>query len=135
MAFDSILEPKPLPPARPWGRIVAVPIVVLVVAAVLYFQFRNFREEATVKRFFAALTQADYQTAYRIWQPTPSYTLQSFMEDWGPGGPWGRIQTFKILESQRRGDSVVVAVEINRRAEPAEIWVSRKDRSLSFPPY
>lgn len=135
MALDSILEPKPLPPPRPWGKITLITLAVLVVVAALYFEFRNFREEAAVKQFFAALQQSDYRDAYRIWRPVPSYTFQNFLEDWGTGGPWGRIQSFKVLNSRRRGDSVVVTVEINSRAEPAQIWVSRKDRSLSFPPY
>lgn len=135
MPVDSILEPKPLPARRPWGKILLGALALLAVAASLYFQFRNFREEAEVKKFFSALAQADYRMAYRIWKPMPSYTLANFMEDWGPGGPWGRIQKFEVLQSHRRGESVVVTVRLNDRAEPTQVWVSRRDRSLSFPPF
>lgn len=135
MAIDSILEPQPLPPPRPWGKAFLSALVLLIVAGGLYFEFRNFREEREVKKFLTALTQEDYRAAYQVWQPAPSYTLRNFMEDWGPGGRWGRIKTFKLLDSRRRGESVVVTVRINARVDPAEIWVSRNDRSLSFPPF
>lgn len=135
MALDSILEPPPLPPQRPWGKIILGVLAVLIVAGALYFQFRNIREEAAVKKFFLTLIQEDYGTAYQLWKPSASYTMSNFMEDWGPSGPWGHIKAFKIEGSRRRGESVVVTVRINDRAETTEIWVSRKDRSLSFPPF
>lgn len=135
MALESILEPKPLPPPRPWGKIVLRTLIVLIVTGALYFQFRNYGEETEVKRFFSALSQSDYRAAYQVWKPASSYTFANFMEDWGPGGPWGRIQTFRIEKTRRKGESVVVTVRVNDRAETADIWVSRKDRSLSFPPF
>ena len=57
-------------------------------------------------KFFAALQNKDYETAYGIyfadpqWKQHPDkysrYPLNQFIQDWGPGGQWGIIKSYKV---------------------------------------
>jgi hypothetical protein len=66
-------------------------ISILIVASVLFFTFRNWRQERAVKQFLSLLKQQNYQDAYKLWgctQETPCkyYPPEKFNEDWGPSG-------------------------------------------------
>ncbi|MGH9804674.1 MAG: hypothetical protein ACRD4D_05840 [Candidatus Acidiferrales bacterium] len=155
----SLLEPEPLPPPNPWPLRIVMALVVLAVAAgALYYQFRFYREEKVVRLFMDALVAGDYQLAYRIWNPTPAYSFQAFLEDWGETTPFGRVRSYEILEVRPNrgvvlqvpsgggqaprnirvgGDStgVVARVRINGIEEPVRLWVEANPPRLSFPPY
>lgn len=105
----------------------------VLLSGYLYYQFRNYPEERQARRFFAALEHQDYQGAYRIWQPTASYTYKDFLEDWGDHGLQGSVKTFHVTGSTRRGSGVIVRVQVNNK-QSVSLWVERKDKSLSFPP-
>ena len=105
----------------------------VMLAGYLYFQFRNYPEERMARRFFTALERQDYQEAYRIWQPTKSYSFKDFMQDWGDHGIEGVVKSFHVTGSTRRGSGVVVRVQVNGN-HGVSLWVERKDKSLSFPP-
>lgn len=154
----SLLDAQPPPPPNPWPQRLGVAVLLLAaVGALLYWQFRYYPEKKQVERFLDALVAGDYQTAYRLWKPTPSYTYQNFLEDWGETTPRGRIRSYEIVGVEpasaalvavpggggnRRtlqvgGDSsgVVVTVRLNGQDPPERIWVEKKDKSLSFPPF
>ena len=95
--------------------------------------------------FFAALQQKDYEKAYGIWMADPAwkqhpnqharYPYNEFYRDWGPGGDWGVVRSYKLLGSASLGSSgVVVVVDVNERADKARVWVDKKDKSMSFSP-
>ena len=105
----------------------------LIVAGILYYQFKNFSEERAVSRFLTTLEQADYQQAYQLWQPSRYYSFENFQEDWGPDGVEGPIHEFDITGSHERGSGVLVDIEINGERE-ISLWVEKNDKSLSFPP-
>ena len=70
-------------------RIVAGAGILVIVAGILYFQFRNYREEQQIQSFIALLEQKDYKAAYELWgcteeYPCPGYAYEKFLEDWGP---------------------------------------------------
>ncbi|MGH9788444.1 MAG: hypothetical protein ACRD4U_07065, partial [Candidatus Acidiferrales bacterium] len=82
---------QPPPPRNPWPlRIAAGLAVVVLVSAFLYWQFRFYPEQKQVERFLDALVAGDYPGAYQIWGPTPDYTFQDFLQDWGETTPRGR---------------------------------------------
>src|SRR3974390_1488301 len=127
-------------------RIVSIVVLLLIVAGFVWWN-RNWPEERIVKHFFAALQIQDYKTAYGIWihdpewdQHTdqhPKYTFIEFTRDWGPGGEWGLIKTQKVYGSSTcpgGGSGIVVDVVVNDRAEHAQVWVEKSDKTLSFPP-
>ncbi|MFQ5927703.1 MAG: hypothetical protein ACE5MH_09755, partial [Terriglobia bacterium] len=111
-----------------------------------------------VARFFDALVAEDYRQAYELWKPKPSFTYEQFLSIWGPNGDYGRIRSYEIIgvESSRAvllrvpaesGDrqrtlalegnpsGVVVNVRLNHLDPPVRLWVEKKDKSLSFPPF
>ncbi len=125
-------------------------LVILTGFAAWYF-LRYQTEKDTAARFFQALAAGDTQRAYQLWQPGPSYTYELFMQDWGPDGEYGPVGSFRIVTAERPTDrrtglgasGVVVVVEVSPRApfdgatpgiKEVQIWVERKDQSLSFPP-
>jgi len=72
-------------------------------------------------------------TAYGIWmadrkweqhpQKYARYPFNEFYRDWGPGGEWGLIKSYKIYGSatpKGGGSGVVVEVVVNNRAEHAQ---------------
>ena len=112
---------------------IGIIVLTLAVAGGLYYQFKNYREERTAAQFFEALQRQDYQEAYRLWQPRPTYKFNDFSDDWGPEGLLGRVEQFDITSSSTSGTGVVVRVQVNDRLNVA-VRVERRNQSLSFPP-
>ena len=133
LIFEDVNRPEVIRRERLVKRILIGVIIVAIVAGFLYWEFKNWPEERTAKRFLATLQRGDYQQAYRIWQPSSSYAFNDFLRDWGPNGEYGKVQSFKMVGSQSSGSGVIVTAKIN--GKEARIWVERKDKSLSFPPY
>lgn len=130
--FDHIKPIDPRAERRRRWTIAAIAFVALL-TAYLYYEFKNYPEEQQARRFLQALQQHHYEEAYRIWQPTSSYTYKDFLEDWGEEGMEGPINQFRVTGSNERGSGVVVRIRINRRRN-LSLWVEKKDKSLSFPP-
>jgi hypothetical protein len=137
-------------------RILAA-VAVAIVLGILAWNFRFWPEVRQVNKFFEALEQKDFQRAYGVWMNDPNwqqnpqnyerYPFQKFMEDWGPSGEWGIINSHKIegaaIPSGYNGSpfikgssGVVVVVTVNDRvADKAHIWVQKSDKTLGFSPY
>jgi hypothetical protein len=127
-------------------RIISAIVLVVIVLAVGWW-FRYWPEERIVGKFFDSLQRLDYKTAYGIWmrdpewqqhpERHPKYPFGDFYRDWGPGGEWGVIKTQKVYGASTcpgGGSGVVVEVVVNERAEHAQVWVEKSDKTLSFPP-
>ena len=127
-------------------RIISVIAVLVIVLTVVWFN-RFWPEERIVGHFFAALPKQDYKTAYGIWMHDPQwqqhpdqhpkYPFNDFYRDWGPGGEWGLIKTYKVYGASScpgGGSGVVVDVIVNDRSEHAQVWVEKSDHTLSYPP-
>jgi hypothetical protein len=128
-------------------RIATVVVTVLVLGWVGWM-FRNWPQEHLVDKFFTALQNKDYETAYGLWtndadwkqhpEKHGDYPYNDFYRDWGPGGEWGLIRSHSVYGSvSPKGSStgVVVDVVVNERAEHARVWVQKSDKTLSFSPY
>lgn len=149
----GLLDGEVPPPPSPWlKRIALVLVVTLVAGGLVYWKLRFYRERRQVERFMDALVAGDYQTAYKLWKPTPSYTYQSFLEDWGETNPFGRIRSYEIVDITtgppevgvrggrtlvlgEESSGVIVSVRLNGAGAPVRIWVESRDLSLSFPPF
>ncbi len=109
-------------------------LVVLSLAGYLYWP--RYVARRTVTHFMDAIQRHNYQMAYFIWQANPrEYSMDRFMQDWGPSSSWGTIKTFSIdgVESPGSNSSgLVVFVKINGRHDEARLWVERKTHELSF---
>jgi len=127
-------------------RIIVIVVVVLTVLA-LAGGFAIGRKSMVVGKFFDALQKQDFNTAYGIWMhdpdwkhipaSIPSIRSMSSIAIGGPGGEWGTIKTQKVYGSAScpgGGSGIVVDVVVNDRAEHAQVWVEKSDKTLSFPP-
>lgn len=130
--FDNI-KPIDLKAERRRRYLITGLVFVVLMSGYGYYHFRNYAEERQARSFFEALQQKNFEEAYRIWQPTKSYKLKDFMEDWGDQGLQGPVERFRIMGSSRRGTGVVVHVRVNGN-QNVSLWVERRDKSLTFPP-
>jgi hypothetical protein len=122
-------------------------IAILIAAGGLLWLNRFLPEKRVADKFFAALEKHDYQTAYGIYYADPQwrqhpqkysqYPYHDFYRDWGPGGEWGVIHDYQIYGASNcpgGSSGVVVDVVVNQRAEHAQIWVEKSDKTISSPP-
>ena len=124
--------PSPRPPL-PIGRYILLGVLTVLIGFGFYFAFRNYPEERAVSRFLTTLEQGNFQEAYRLWQPSPSYSYQDFLNGWGTEGDYGKIREFKILGAKSQGSSlVIVTVKVNNIDPPLDLAVDRQTKGLSY---
>jgi hypothetical protein len=131
MTLLDAQPPKPPSKIRRFGP--AVLALILVTGGVLGFEFKNYPEERAVTRFLTTVEQGDYKEAYKLWQPSPSYTFDDFLRGWGEQGDYGKIREFRILGSKSKGsNTVVVTVRVNDVDPPMDLLVDRKTKGLAY---
>jgi len=113
-------------------------VSILIVAGVLFFTFRNWRQEQAVKQFLSLLKQQNYQDAYKLWgctQETPCkyYPPEKFNEDWGPSGQYKDAGSAEIENEDVCGCGVIFTVDIPK-IEPFGLWVESSTNILGFAP-
>jgi hypothetical protein len=119
----------------------------LLVVGFLLYQLRYWPEQRLVEKFFADLQKQDYETAYGLYVADPAwkqhiqqhsmYPYNEFYRDWGPGGEWGLVKSYKIYatgECPKGGSGVIVEVIVNQRAEHEQIYVQKKEKTFSPSP-
>ena len=128
-----LLDAKAPKPGLKIGRYLLLALAVLFLGSLLGFIFWNYGEERAVARFLTTLERGDYREAYRLWQPSPSYSYADFLRDWGEKGDYGRIRQFRIINSKSKGSkTVVVKVRINDVDPPLELAVDRESKGLAY---
>ena len=128
------------------ARIISAIVLVLVLAGMVWFN-RFWPEKHVGDKFFSALQKQDFETAYGIyfhdseWKQHPQnytrYPLNEFKQDWGPGGEWGVIKTYKMFGESNcpgGGSGVVIDLIVNDRAQHAQLYVDKTDKTISSPP-
>ena len=129
----TLLDATPPKKPRKIGRYVLLALVILIVGGMAYILLRNLPEERAVSRFLTTLEQGNYQEAYRLWQPSASYSYHDFIHDWGEQGDYGKIRAFKILGSRSKGSqTVIVTLTVNNQQPPLELLVDRKTKGLAY---
>jgi hypothetical protein len=145
----TLFEAPPYDPVKDRRKKIKIAIIIaaVVVVGIVIWVNRYWPEERLVSHFFSDLQKQDYKAAYGAWmhdadwqqhpQKYSRYPYNEFYTDWGPGGQWGLIHSFKILGAERLSGSsgVIVAVEVNGRVDQAHVWVEKSDKTLSFSPY
>lgn len=129
----TLLDTRP-PKSRKFPKYaVPVGLAAVAISVLLGFMFWNYPEERAVARFLNTVEQGEYREAYRLWQPSPSYTYDDFLHSWGDLGDYGKIREFKILGSKSKGsNTVIVAVRINNIDPPVDLLVDRKTKGLAY---
>lgn len=134
MLFDA-KPPKPPGGIRkyiPLSILIPLLLLLAILAGLVAFKFWNYRQEQAVSTFLTTLEQGNYQEAYRLWQPSPTYSYQDFLHDWGEQGDYGKIRSFDILGSESKGAIVIVSVQINNENPPLDLIVDRKTLGLAY---
>ena len=121
----------------------------LIVGTALFLLLRFHSEKATVNQFFAQVIAGDFQSAYRTWKPSSSYSFEDFMGDWGPKGEYGPVKSFELLSAHKPANAsgVVVTVEVStfapfpeqndsksRANKEVRLWIESSDQSMSYAP-
>jgi hypothetical protein len=122
-------------------------ILIVLLLAGLVWWFRYWPQERVVGHFFSALQKQDYEGAYGIWMHDPHwrehqadyarYPFNEFYTDWGPGGEWGKINSYKVFwagNCPTAGNGIVVDVVVNQRAQHAQVYVDKNDKTLGYVP-
>ena len=125
-------------------------LLVILTGLTLWYFLRFQTEKNTAAQFLQTLADGNTRRAYELWKPGPNYSYEMFLEDWGPTGEFGPVASFRVVTAaQPRSRSgtfasgVIVVVEISPKApfdartpgmKEVQIWVERRDQSLSFPP-
>ena len=112
MQTMTLLDAQPYDPAK--GRRRKIQILTAVAAILIFvalaWVYRNWPEEHAVDKFFTALQQQQYETAYGIYFNDPGwlqhrekysqYTYADFYRDWGPGGEWGSLNHTRFTDQR-----------------------------------
>ena len=111
-------------------------IALIVIGGPLMFIFHNYRQEQQARKFFNLLAAKDYKAAYALWgctdaKPCNGYSLQNFMDDWGPGK--ADPTNFRITKSRSCGSGVILTVDFDKNREE-KLWVQRDDLVIGFSP-
>jgi hypothetical protein len=120
-------------------RIVVSTVILAIVASILYFQFRNYREEQQIQSFIALLEQKDYKAAYELWgcteeSPCPGYAYEKFLEDWGPESIHPDITAGKITRTRSCSGGIIQTLTFGEDDEVL-LWVERADLVIGFSPW
>jgi hypothetical protein len=118
----------------------------ILTAALLWFN-RYWPEERRTERFFSQLQAQNFEGAYGTWMNDANwkqhpavyqrYPFEKFYQDWGPGGEWGPIRSYKIVGAVKprpNSSGVVIGVRVNQRKELCSVRVELKDKTLGFSP-
>ena len=130
--FDA-KPPKPRTGIRKYVPLPIVILMVLLVGGLVTYRLWNYPEERAVARFLNTLERGEYREAYRLWQPSPSYTYEDFLRSWGEQGDYGKIREFELLRAKSKGSrTVIVTVRINNVSPPLALLVDRKTKGLAY---
>ncbi|HEV3420975.1 MAG TPA: hypothetical protein VG075_11770 [Candidatus Acidoferrum sp.] len=146
----SLLEPPVEKPQKSRVMLFTVAALAFTLAVVLWFTFRYYPEKKAAANFFDALVAGDTNKAYELWKPSATYRLSDFAADWGPGGYYGPVKSYKIMgaKAPKKSDSIEVDVAISpfspmpdasdgeksRKTRVVPLWILPSDKSISFPP-
>src|SRR5580700_1704911 len=127
-------------------RIISAVVLVLLLVFTAWWN-RFWPEKRIADNFFSSLQKQDFETAYGIYYHDPEwkqhrqnhaqYPFNEFWQDWGPGGQWGVVKSFHVYGASNcpgGGSGVVIDLIVNDRAQHAQLYVDKTDKTISMPP-
>lgn len=119
-------------------KLIAGVVIVAAVSGVLWYVFRDYREDRRFESFLALVEQGDYPSAYAMWGCTPEmpcrdYSYEKFMEDWGPGSVFGDVSSVEVTGERSCKTGIIRRLEVGD--EEVMLWVGRQDGRLSYAPW
>jgi hypothetical protein len=148
MAIFDAVEQKP--PSKTQRYVITGVALVVIFSGVLWWMLRFHTEKVTIHHFMNAVIAGDMQEAYRIWKPSPSFSLRDFTDDWGTNGYYGPVKSFHMERPYRPrgGSAVAIKLELSpyqpfpddndmvkqSKTKEVTLWVQFNDQSISYPP-
>lgn len=145
----TLLDAKEYHPERERRkRVLRFSVFLLVtVLTVIGWLNRFWPQKHVAEQFFSSLQHQQFEKAYGLyfadpdWKQHPQahaqYPFNEFMQDWGPGSPWGIIKNVNVYGESNcpgGGSGVVVDAIVNNRTEHAQLYVDKHDKTISSPP-
>jgi hypothetical protein len=73
--------------------------------------------------------------AYQFWDAEGRYTMKDFVQDWGKDGYYTKgMHDSRVVDSNSKGASVVVYVNIDSLKSPLALLVDKDTLKISFSP-
>src|SRR5277367_3254395 len=100
------------PPSRLRRYLITALMFIVIGGGTIWYLLRYHAEKTEAYRFMSAVAAGNMQQAYNMWSPSPSYSLNDFIGDWGPNGVEGPVKSFNIKDtySPPGGGSGVVII-------------------------
>jgi hypothetical protein len=119
-------------------RILWSVLTVCVVGGLLWFFFRNYREEARVKEFLSLLERQDYQTAYTLWgcteaTPCRDYKFDRFLQDWGPQSDAANVAAIARAKVKSCDGGIIQSLQV--KGQEVNLYVDRATLTIGFSPW
>jgi hypothetical protein len=147
----SLLEPPVDTQRKPRALAFTVAACTIIAIIAVWFWLRFYPEKKAAETFFDAVVAGDMNRAYQLWQPSPSYRLKDFVDDWGPTGYYGPVKSYRIIKSRYPPGPGTSTVEIHVEISPfsplpdandeksqktkvVSLWIDTKSKSLSVAP-
>jgi len=109
--------------------------IALVLIGGLLYKFANFREERVVRQFMVQVEGGNLDGAYQFWDAEGRYTMKDFVQDWGKDGYYTKgMHDARVLDSNSKGESVVVYLNIDSLKSPVALLVDKDTLKISFSP-
>ncbi len=124
--------------SRLFKRAALLVVLLLVVGLAGYFLLRNHKEKRQIQTFMELLRSKRFEEAYVLWGCTPTspckeYSLEKFMEDWGPQSKHPDAAAMQLVSLKSCDEGVIQLVKWGD--DEIRLWVNRSDRTLSFAPW
>src|SRR5215471_8885432 len=134
-----LYDDHPIPKkSRALKETLKVPVgigLVLIFIGGLVYKFANFREERAVRQFASAVEGGQADAAYQMWDAEGRYTMKDFVQDWGKDGYYTKgMHDARVLDSNSKGESVVVYLNIDSLKSPVALLVDKDTLKISFSP-
>lgn len=119
-------------------RIVLSVLALVAAGGVLWFLFRDYKEEAKIKEFLTLLQAKDYKAAHAMWgcteaKPCRDYSMERFLQDWGPQSDAADAAAI-VREKVKSCDGGIIQV-LRIKGQEVNLFVDRTNRTVGFSPW
>ncbi|MFZ3217381.1 MAG: hypothetical protein WA192_15085 [Candidatus Acidiferrales bacterium] len=142
------------PPDKIRRYIVTAIVFVALIVGFAWYLLRFHSEIRTARHFLDTVVSGNFEQAYHLWSPSPSYAYKDFLDDWGADGYYGPVKSYHIesAEEVKRGpeppSGTVITVELSpyapfpsshdelkqNKTKEVRLQVEYKDQAIGFAP-
>lgn len=114
-------------------RTVLITLLVVIVALTAYFSLRTKGQERVMSQFLRTLQDKRYEDAFKMFPPSPRYSYQNFLEDFGPTSKLPDAAQLKVSNVDYCDDYVAFTMNYPHQ-DPFGLMVDRSTGNVGFMP-